>query len=1338
MDHIRSLLHNDWIEECGGAWGSLIVLAAKPHQEHIDDIADFIWRMCVSYRKLNSVTLAFAYPIPRCDDAIDDFGDGVGRLFISLDAHQGYHQILVRLSDREKLAFFAPDQKKYTFKVMPFGPTNAPAVYTAMMRQLQDEWDSLFEELHPNSAHRGCRVIIDDILLYSSDVTTLIQYLDCVCQVFIKYQVSLKLGKCDFLKERFEYVGHDITADGNCPAESKFDLVRDWVLPSTGQGLRSFVSLCNFYHRFCPWFEVSIKPFRGLMSEFHRLPIPPDRWNPDLVSLFDKLKRDIVSSPLLARFDSGKPSFLKTDWSAAAFGFILMQPDDSAESVAAMDHLLFTGECMFDLTLKGARLRPVRFGSRRCTPQEQHYHSFVGEAAVGRWAINQNRKYLWGTTFYWLCDCSGVKEILEYDGPIHQVRRWAQELLGYSFHIVHRPARMMADVDAFTRRHGPLITSYLRSAVAMDADCRAERPARYDPAVFGDNPMKCPDRIPPVSAAASDTVTDAVTVTASVPDTVANSATDTVTAADLTPVTAPDTAAGSELVPFDVPILLALPHAAADLVPVPVAGAAPVSEPVPLDVPTVLAVPSRGSDRPPVSASHPLFPSVLLSSSPVCLRHLADVSTPGCLPVSAPSQFAYSPAFSSNSTLAQVTPSIVHWLSITPGFPSFGFHLCTSHRSLFACDLVILVSTPFVASLCSALLPTCRTVAMSLSDALRHSTSAPTAVGEAPVGGLTPVDAAVFCASRPLDGADATCPYLCRQNQIQWLRSLLAMIAQFPSQFGLFSLVVVIPATDAAVGCAALDELMDACLPSWACTCTVTNSACHGDGVSALRWVGVATRARPFLPSVPAVLPTDVSVGFAVPFGDSIRSEFCSQASALGRLPVPHSDPPPSNSDTFRPRPLLLPSGSAFSSAGQSYTVYDPDFPSPEPSCDPAAPSFALPFSDSLGRNLFRWATATELLSLYSCPSAVSTFLGSLPLPLVDLSSLLCSCLPFVTASVLVDSIVDVLFHSLDRCDTDRADTVSVLLQHATRPAAPLDWAAAYASDPDTHLIFQSVLEGTKWDQGLLNRVSSTYRPFLRDSRMSVTDGKLVALQPVSNRSQVIALIVVPLSLRRHVFSAYHASPVAGHMKEFKTLHRLRLRFLWPKMRSDISSWVRMCPHCILTDKQTRENKELVFSWPVTSPFFILHVDLWAPGSLTDYRGNTYLLAGMCDLTGFVVQTAVSNITSHDLARIFYQEFLLKFGMCGMVVVDAGSNFLAVFEAMCAVLQIRCHAAAKGNHKAVSVERYFRFLNKAVTIAINDRDDHTVWVAAAMTAGYAWNSAPIDGTDILRSVAAVG
>eukprot|EP00978_Attheya_sp_CCMP212_P026084 scaffold85103_cov48-Attheya_sp.AAC.3 len=140
VKQLDALLHNKWIRECGGPWGSTIVLPPKPYQETINDIEAFVWRLCVSYHKLNTVTLPFEYPIPRCDDAIEDLGDGAGRLhFISLDARQGYHQVSVRLCDQEKLAFFGSDGKKYTFTVMPFGPRNAPAFYTAMMRQFQEE-----------------------------------------------------------------------------------------------------------------------------------------------------------------------------------------------------------------------------------------------------------------------------------------------------------------------------------------------------------------------------------------------------------------------------------------------------------------------------------------------------------------------------------------------------------------------------------------------------------------------------------------------------------------------------------------------------------------------------------------------------------------------------------------------------------------------------------------------------------------------------------------------------------------------------------------------------------------------------------------------------------------------------------------------------------------------------------------------------------------------------------------------------------------------------------------------------------------------------------------------
>jgi len=78
------------------------------------------------------VTQPFEYPIGRCDAAIEDLGYSAGILcFICLEKAQGYHQIGVRTCDRQKLAFSGPEGLKWTFKVLPFGPTNAPPFYTA-------------------------------------------------------------------------------------------------------------------------------------------------------------------------------------------------------------------------------------------------------------------------------------------------------------------------------------------------------------------------------------------------------------------------------------------------------------------------------------------------------------------------------------------------------------------------------------------------------------------------------------------------------------------------------------------------------------------------------------------------------------------------------------------------------------------------------------------------------------------------------------------------------------------------------------------------------------------------------------------------------------------------------------------------------------------------------------------------------------------------------------------------------------------------------------------------------------------------------------------------------
>ena len=97
---------------------------------------------------------------------------------------------------------------------------------------------------------------------------------------------------------------------------------------------------------------------------------------------------------------------MKTDWSTGGMGYILMQPDDSPDYLATINHLTATDECLFDMSLDGPRLRPVLFGSRANVSYECNYHSFVGEIACRRWIIAAYRTCLWVALCNWICDCS--------------------------------------------------------------------------------------------------------------------------------------------------------------------------------------------------------------------------------------------------------------------------------------------------------------------------------------------------------------------------------------------------------------------------------------------------------------------------------------------------------------------------------------------------------------------------------------------------------------------------------------------------------------------------------------------------------------------------------------------------------------------------------------------------------------------------------------------------------------------------------------------------------------------------------------------------------------------
>ena len=259
---ISQLENNGWIRDCAGPWGDLY-------------INKFVQKLCVSYWSLNGVTRSFEFLIPRCSDSIEDLGYLYGKLFfISLDTCSVYHYIRVQESDHEKLAFFTFEGKKKCGVVMPFGPKNAPVFYTAMMKVLQNEWVVLFNAtkyIVPSDTSLAkifcdSKTIVDDTLIYSNHIPTLLHYFSCVAKVFTIYILSFKLSK--YILHRKRQTFFDI--NGNCPAQSKFQFIKQLPLSSHDISLLSFIGLCSFYNNYVLQFESSITHLRRIQRLYHR------------------------------------------------------------------------------------------------------------------------------------------------------------------------------------------------------------------------------------------------------------------------------------------------------------------------------------------------------------------------------------------------------------------------------------------------------------------------------------------------------------------------------------------------------------------------------------------------------------------------------------------------------------------------------------------------------------------------------------------------------------------------------------------------------------------------------------------------------------------------------------------------------------------------------------------------------------------------------------------------------------------------------------------------------------------------------------------------------------
>ncbi|GFW11489.1 retrovirus-related Pol polyprotein from transposon 412 [Trichonephila clavipes] len=105
---IDRLLSEGIIEECESPYASPVVLIPKPNGT---------FRLCIDYRKLNEITVADTYPLPRMDDLLHQAK--LTPFMSTLDLRAGYHQVKVHVEDQDKTAFVCPFGT-YRFLRMPY------------------------------------------------------------------------------------------------------------------------------------------------------------------------------------------------------------------------------------------------------------------------------------------------------------------------------------------------------------------------------------------------------------------------------------------------------------------------------------------------------------------------------------------------------------------------------------------------------------------------------------------------------------------------------------------------------------------------------------------------------------------------------------------------------------------------------------------------------------------------------------------------------------------------------------------------------------------------------------------------------------------------------------------------------------------------------------------------------------------------------------------------------------------------------------------------------------------------------------------------------------------